>query len=55
MRCHDRTSAQVVCKDYLSLVNFGETAILGIHSDILVGLAVKQQKEKGFMVHMANI
>lgn len=55
MRCHDRSSAGVVCKDYLSLITFGEIALLGIDSDIPVGLEIGQKKGKGFMVHMANI
>ena len=55
MRCHDRTSAGVVCKDYLSLITFRETTLLGIHSDIPVGLELRQKKGKGFMVYVANI
>lgn len=51
MCCNDRTSAGVVCKDYLSLITIGETALLGVQSNFLVGL----EKGKGLMVHMANM
>lgn len=48
-------TAGVTCKDYLSLIMCGETALLGIHSNIPVGLEIKQKKGKRFMVHVANI
>lgn len=43
--CHDRASAGVVSKDYLSLIRFGETALSGIHSGTPAGLEMRQKNE----------
>lgn len=41
--CHDRASAGVVSKDYLSLIRFGETALSGIHSGTPAGLEAEKR------------